>query len=175
MSISAFGTDSMDRDCRAYGSTLEQGRGCRAWWALGGADHETPRSATPRRAERRAAVLTALIHAKLTGKGQFIDLAQLESVIPFAAPWIIAHSIAARRPSNTATAIRSCAAWLLPLCRRRPLDLVAVSSDAMWPKLATCLGEPTGLGCRAETAGPGRQSKAISSRDLALDVGTRAG
>ena len=45
-----------------------------------------------------AAVLTALIHARLTGKGQFIDLAQIECMMPFAAPWIIAHSIDGKAP-----------------------------------------------------------------------------
>lgn len=39
------------------------------------------------------AVLTVLVHARLTGQGQFIDLAQIECMMPFAAPWIVAHSI----------------------------------------------------------------------------------
>ena len=50
-----------------------------------------------------AAVLTALIHAGLTGKGQFIDLAQIECMIPFAAPWIVAHSIDGKEPLKSLT------------------------------------------------------------------------
>ncbi|WP_253075103.1 CoA transferase [Bradyrhizobium sp. 160] len=40
-----------------------------------------------------AAVLVALIHARTTGRGQFIDLAQIECMLPLAAPWITLHSI----------------------------------------------------------------------------------
>ncbi|SPP98242.1 protein of unknown function [Bradyrhizobium vignae] len=35
-----------------------------------------------------AAVLVALIHARNTGQGQFIELAQIECMMPFVAPWI---------------------------------------------------------------------------------------
>ena len=70
-----------------------------------------------------AAVLTALIHARRTGKGQFIDLAQIECMMPFAAPWIVAHSIDGKAPvtlRQPPSGFR--AAWLLSLRRRRQLD-----------------------------------------------------
>jgi crotonobetainyl-CoA:carnitine CoA-transferase CaiB-like acyl-CoA transferase len=88
-----------------------------------------------------AAVLTALIHAKLTGKGQFIDLAQIECMMPFAAPWIIAHSIGGKEPVKYGNrhpdfVPHGC----FPCAGSDNWIVVAVSSDAMWPKLAKLLG-----------------------------------
>jgi crotonobetainyl-CoA:carnitine CoA-transferase CaiB-like acyl-CoA transferase len=82
-----------------------------------------------------------LIHAKLTGKGQFVDLAQIECMMPFAAPWIIAQSIDGKPPTKYGNrhpdfvphGCFRCAGeddWIV----------IAVSSDAMWPRLATLLG-----------------------------------
>ena len=101
MSMSAFGAGSVNRDCRAYGSTLEQGSGLPS--VVGDPDGPPVMSHTAfgdavGGLNGCAAVLTALIHARLTGKGQFIDLAQIECMMPFAAPWIIAHSIDGKAP-----------------------------------------------------------------------------
>lgn len=144
MSMSAFGAGSSHRDCRAYGSTLEQGSGLPS--VVGDPDGPPVMSHTAfgdavGGLNGCAAVLTALIHAKLTGKGQFIDLAQIECMMPFAAPWITAHSIDGRQPLKYGNrhpdfvphGCFSCSGsdnWIM----------VAVSSDAMWPKLATLLG-----------------------------------
>ena len=125
MSMSAFGTGSIHRDCRAYGSTLEQGSGLPS--VVGDAEGPPVMSHTAfgdavGGLNGCAAVLIALIHARLTGKGQFIDLAQIECMMPFAAPWIMAHSIDGgageiRQPSSGFRA-----AWLLSLRRQRQLD-----------------------------------------------------
>ena len=101
MSMSAFGAGSIFRDCRAYGSTLEQGSGLPS--VVGDANGPPVMSHTAfgdavGGLNGCAAVLTALIHARLTGKGQFIDLAQIECMMPFAAPWIIAHSVDGKPP-----------------------------------------------------------------------------
>jgi crotonobetainyl-CoA:carnitine CoA-transferase CaiB-like acyl-CoA transferase len=144
MSMSAFGAGSVNRDCRAYGSTLEQGSGLPS--VVGDAGGPPVMSHTAfgdavGGLNGCAAVLTALIHAKRAGKGQFIDLAQIECMMPFAAPWIIAHSIDGkapvkygnRHPDFVPHGCFRCAGaddWIV----------VAVSNDAMWPKLATLLG-----------------------------------
>jgi crotonobetainyl-CoA:carnitine CoA-transferase CaiB-like acyl-CoA transferase len=88
-----------------------------------------------------AAVLIALIHARLTGKGQFIDLAQIECMMPFAAPWIVAHSIDGREPVKYGNrhpdfVPHGC----FPCAGGDNWIVVAVSSDAMWPKLCKLLG-----------------------------------
>ncbi len=144
MSMSAFGAGSVNRDCRAYGSTLEQGSGLPS--VVGDPDGPPVMSHTAfgdavGGLNGCAAVLTALIHARLTGRGQFIDLAQIECMMPFAAPWIIAHSIDGmapvkhgnRHPDFVPHGCFPCAGednWIV----------IAVDSDAMWPKLAALLG-----------------------------------
>lgn len=146
MSMSGFGTESIHRDCRAYGSTLEQGSGLPG--VVGDANGPPVMSHIAfgdavGGLNGCAAVLTALIHARLTGNGQFIDLAQIECMMPFAAPWITAHSIDGRAPAKYGNrhpdfvphGCFRCAGgdnWIV----------VAVSSDAMWPKLCKLLGRP---------------------------------
>jgi crotonobetainyl-CoA:carnitine CoA-transferase CaiB-like acyl-CoA transferase len=144
MSMSAFGAGSVNRDCRAYGSTLEQGSGLPSVTGNAGGPPVMSHTAFGDAVgglNGCAAVLTALIHARLTGRGQFIDLAQIECMMPFAAPWIIAHSIDGKTPVKYGNrhpdfVPHGCFAcdgddnWIV----------VAVSSDAMWPKLATLLG-----------------------------------
>ena len=144
MSMSAFGSGSIYRDCRAYGSTLEQGSGLPS--VVGDANGPPVMSHTAfgdavGGLNGSAAVLIALIHARRTGKGQFIDLAQIECMMPLAAPWIVAHSIDGKQPVKYGNrhpdfvphGCFACAGgdnWIV----------VAVSSDAMWPKLAKLLG-----------------------------------
>jgi crotonobetainyl-CoA:carnitine CoA-transferase CaiB-like acyl-CoA transferase len=143
MSMSAFGTGSAHRDCRAYGSTLEQGSGLPS--VVGDANGPPVMSHTAfgdavGGLNGCAAVLIALIHAKLTGKGQFIDLAQIECMMPFAAPWIIAHSIDGKAPEKFGNrhpdfVPHGC----FPCGGHDNWIVVAVSSDAMWPRLARLL------------------------------------
>jgi crotonobetainyl-CoA:carnitine CoA-transferase CaiB-like acyl-CoA transferase len=144
ISMSAFGAGSIYRDCRAYGSTLEQGSGLPS--VVGDANGPPVMSHTAfgdavGGLNGCAAALIALIHARLTAKGQFIDLAQIECMMPFAAPWIIAHSIDGKKPVKHGNrhpgfvphGCFRCAGndnWIM----------VAVSNDAMWPKLCIALG-----------------------------------
>ncbi|TAI63527.1 CoA transferase [Bradyrhizobium sp. Leo170] len=144
MSMSAFGAGSVHRDCRAYGSTLEQGSGLPS--VVGDAGGPPVMSHTAfgdavGGLNGCAAVLTALIHAKLTGEGQFIDLAQIECMMPFAAPWIIAHSIDGKPPTKYGNRHPD---FVPHGCFRSAGEdnwiVIAVSSDAMWLRLATLLG-----------------------------------
>jgi len=144
MSMSAFGSGSDYRDCRAYGSTLEQGSALPS--VVGDANGPPVMSHTAfgdavGGLNGCAAVLIALIHARRTGKGQFIDLAQIECMMPFAAPWIVAHSIDGKEPVKYGNrhpdfVPHGC----FPCAGSDNWIVVAVSSDAMWPKLARLLG-----------------------------------
>ncbi|QWG14748.1 CoA transferase [Bradyrhizobium sediminis] len=144
MSMSAFGAGSIYRDCRAYGSTLEQGSGLPS--VVGDANGPPVMSHTAfgdavGGLNGCAAVLTALIHARLTGKGQFIDLAQIECMMPFAAPWIVAHSIDGRTPVKHGNrhpdfVPHGC----FPCAGSDNWIVVAVSSGEMWPRLCRVLG-----------------------------------
>jgi crotonobetainyl-CoA:carnitine CoA-transferase CaiB-like acyl-CoA transferase len=144
MSMSAFGAGTVHRDCRAYGSTLEQGSGLPS--VVGDPAGPPVMSHTAfgdavGGLNGCAAVLTALINAKLTGKGQFIDLAQIECMMPFAAPWIVAHSIDGKEPTRYGNRHPD---FVPHGCFRCTGDdgwiVVAMSDDAMWPKLAKLLG-----------------------------------
>ena len=144
MSMSAFGAGSVNRDCRAYGSTLEQGSGLPSVVGDPGGPPVMSHTAFGDAVgglNGCVAALTALIHAKLTGKGQFIDLAQIECMMPFAAPWITAHSIDGQEPVKYGNrhpdfVPHGC----FPCAGADNWIVVAVSSDAMWPKLAKLLG-----------------------------------
>ena len=144
MSMSAFGAGSLHRDCRAYGSTLEQGSGLPS--VVGDANGPPVMSHTAfgdavGGLNGCAAILIALIHARPTGKGQFIDLAQIECMMPFAAPWITAHSIDGSAPAKYGNrhpdfVPHGC----FPCAGSDNWIVIAVSSDAMWPKLSKVLG-----------------------------------
>jgi crotonobetainyl-CoA:carnitine CoA-transferase CaiB-like acyl-CoA transferase len=161
MSMSAFGAGSAYRDCRAYGSTLEQGSGLPS--VIGNPAGPPVMSHTAfgdavGGLNGCAAVLAALINAKLTGQGQFIDLAQIECMMPFAAPWIVAHSIDGRAPARYGNrhpdfvphGCFRCAGednWIV----------VAVSDDAMWPKLCRLLGREDWAGDASLKTAAGRR------------------
>ncbi|WP_247493754.1 CoA transferase [Bradyrhizobium sp. 142] len=146
MSMSAFGTNSVRRTCRAYGSTLEQGSGLPS---VVGKTNGPPVMSHVAFGDAVgglngcAAVLVALIHARTTGLGQFIDLAQIECMIPFAAPWIIVHSIDGslpirygnRHPQFVPHGCFRCAGednWIV----------VAATDQDMWQRLARLIGRP---------------------------------
>lgn len=146
MSMSAFGASSIHRDCRAYGSTLEQGSGLPS--VVGSADQPPVMSHTAfgdpvGGLNGCAAVLLALIHARNTGQGQLIDLAQIECMIPFAAPWITVQSIGgapltkygARHPQLVPHGCFRCAGednWIV----------IAATDADMWQRLAILIGRP---------------------------------
>ncbi|MBR1165227.1 CaiB/BaiF CoA transferase family protein [Bradyrhizobium elkanii] len=143
MSMSAFGTNSAYRGCRAYGSTLEQGAGLPT---VVGTVNGPPVMSHVAFGDAIgglngcAAVLVALIHARETGQGQFIDLAQIECMIPLAAPWIIIQSLCGtstrygnRHPQFVPHGCFRCAgedSWIA----------LAATDAAMWQRLASLIG-----------------------------------
>ena len=144
MSMSAFGSRSVHRDCRAYGSTLEQGAGLPQ---VVGHEQDPPIMSHVAFGDAVgglngcAAVLIALINARRTGQGQPIDLAQIECMMPFTAPWMIVHSIDGRplrrngnrHPDHVPHGVFRCAGddnWLA----------IAVSDDGMWRRLCGVIG-----------------------------------
>jgi crotonobetainyl-CoA:carnitine CoA-transferase CaiB-like acyl-CoA transferase len=161
MSMSAFGAGSIHRDCRAYGSTLEQGSGLPS--VVGDANGPPVMSHTAfgdavGGLNGCAAALTALIHARLTGKGQFIDLAQIECMMPFAAPWIVAHSIDGKAPVKYGNRHPDLVPHgCFPCAGSDNWIVVAVSSDAMWPKLARLLGRVDWVADEALKSAAGRR------------------
>ncbi|MGY4408104.1 CaiB/BaiF CoA transferase family protein [Bradyrhizobium sp. USDA 3315] len=145
MSMSAFGKNSVLRDCRAYGSTLEQGSGLPS---VVGTVHGPPVMSHVAFGDAIgglngcAALLVALIHARQTGEGQFVDLAQVECMMQLAAPWITIQSLCGtstrygnRHPQCVPHGCFRCAgddSWIA----------IAATDAAMWQRLASVIGRP---------------------------------
>ncbi|MEY9981565.1 crotonobetainyl-CoA:carnitine CoA-transferase CaiB-like acyl-CoA transferase [Bradyrhizobium yuanmingense] len=143
MSMSAFGTSSAHRSCRAYGSTLEQGSGLPS---VVGTSNSPPVMSHVAFGDAIgglngcAAVLVALIHARQTGQGQFIDLAQVECMMSLAAPWITIQSLCGtstrygnRHPQFVPHGCFRCAgedSWIA----------MAATDAGMWQRLASVIG-----------------------------------
>ncbi|OSJ36674.1 CoA transferase [Bradyrhizobium japonicum] len=156
MSMSAFGADSVYRDCRAYGSTLEQGSGLPS--VVGSLNGSPVMSHTAfgdavGGLNGCAAVLVALIHARSTGQGQFIDLAQIECMMPFAAPWITLQSISGMRPMKYGNRHPQFVPHGCFRCAGEDNWIMIAATDAhMWQRLAVLIGRPEwaideSLGC----------------------------
>ncbi len=146
VSIPAFGGSTPWAEVRAYGSALEHGSSLPSVTSEPGGppminhiaygDPIGGMNACP-------AVLTALLHQRRTGEGQFIDLSQVECLFPLAAPWIIDQSItgavAPRRENRHP--------WMVPHgCFRCAGEdawvVVATTDDDAWRALARTIGRP---------------------------------
>lgn len=146
MSMSAFGANSIHGNCRAYGSTLEQGSGLPS--VIGGADAPPVMSHIAfgdavGGLNGCAAVLVALTHARNTGEGQFIDLAQIECMMPFAAPWITVHSIDGMPPTRYGNRHPQFVPHGCFRCAGEDSWIMVAATDVdMWQRLATLVGRP---------------------------------
>ncbi|UWU83061.1 CoA transferase [Bradyrhizobium yuanmingense] len=145
MSMSAFGKNSVFRDCRAYGSTLEQASGLPSVVGTAGGPPVMSHVAFGDAIgglNGCAALLVALIHARETGEGQFVDLAQVECMMPLAAPWIIIQSLCGtsrrygnRHPQFVPHGCFRCAgddSWIA----------ITATDAGMWQRLASVIGRP---------------------------------
>ncbi|MCC8955776.1 CoA transferase [Bradyrhizobium sp. Pear77] len=146
MSMSAFGTNSVRRDCRAYGSTLEQASGLPS---VIGNPGQTPVMSHIAFGDAVgglngcAAVLVALIHALNTGQGQFIDLSQIECMMPFAAPWITVHSIDGTSPARYGNRHPQFVPHGCFRCAGEDSWIIITATGAdMWQRLAILLDRP---------------------------------
>jgi crotonobetainyl-CoA:carnitine CoA-transferase CaiB-like acyl-CoA transferase len=95
VSMAAFGGSGPWSETRAYGSTLEQGSGLPS---VGGRPDDPPMmnhlafGDAVGGLNACSAMLIALLHRKRTGEGQFIDLSQVQCMLPFSAAWAIEQS-----------------------------------------------------------------------------------
>ncbi|MCP3415717.1 CoA transferase [Bradyrhizobium brasilense] len=146
MSMSAFGTNSVYRDCRAYGSTLEQGSGLPG--VIGNPEGPPVMSHVAfgdavGGLNGCAAVLVALTHARNTGQGQFIDLAQIECMMPFAAPWITVQSIEGMPPTRYGNRHPQFVPHGCFRCAGEDNWIMITATDQdMWLRLALLIGRP---------------------------------
>ena len=101
VSMSAFGTGNDWSDTRAYGSTLEQGSGLPSFTGLPGTAptmthlaHGDPVGGL----YGCAALLTALVHRRRTGVGQYVNLSMVEAMLQFTTPALLTHQISPEVP-----------------------------------------------------------------------------
>jgi crotonobetainyl-CoA:carnitine CoA-transferase CaiB-like acyl-CoA transferase len=163
MSMPAFGASTPWAEVRAYGSTLEQGSGLPVM--TGGPDDPPTMnhvaygdpigalSACP-------AMLTALLHRKRTGEGQYIDLSQVECLFPLVAAWLIEQAVTgqvspktgARHPVFVPHGCFPCEgedAWVV----------IATTDDAAWRALAATIGRSDLAGDPALATAAGRRGR----------------
>jgi len=146
VSMSAFGSGGEISECRAYGSTLEQGSGLPR---VSGRPDDPPVMNHQAYGDAvgglngACAVMVALLHRRHTGEGQHIDMSQIECMLPYVATWVMAHSANGHAPERVGNGhpdyaphgIYRCAgedSWLL----------VAATDDAMWRALCGAIGQP---------------------------------
>jgi crotonobetainyl-CoA:carnitine CoA-transferase CaiB-like acyl-CoA transferase len=95
VTMPAFGMSGAWRNCRAYGSTLEQASGLPS---VTGREDDPPTMLHTALGDpigglnAAAALLLGFMHQKNTGAGQHIDLSQVECMLPLVAPSIIEQS-----------------------------------------------------------------------------------
>ncbi len=110
-SMSAFGTGNAWSDTRAYGSTLEQGSGLPSFIGLPGTvptmthlAHGDPVGGL----YGCAALLTALLHRRRSGQGQYVNLSMVEAMLQLTTPALLRHQLepgAELRQGNRRTAM----------------------------------------------------------------------
>ena len=107
------------------------------------------------------ALLVALRHREKTGQGQHVDLAQVECMLPFAAPWVIEQSANGSVGARTGNRHRAYAPHGVYRCQGQDAWLlVAVTDDIAWQVLCRVIGA-AGLAADPALAGvAGRQAQA---------------
>jgi crotonobetainyl-CoA:carnitine CoA-transferase CaiB-like acyl-CoA transferase len=145
LSMSAFGGSSPWRDCRAYGSTLEQASGLPR---LLGRDGDPPVMGHPAYGDPvgglagAAALMAALLQARATGKGQHVDLSQVECMMQMVGPAMVAHS-AGHAPERSAFAHPDHVPSGVYPCSGDDRWIAVAVTDESWPAFCAILGRET--------------------------------
>jgi crotonobetainyl-CoA:carnitine CoA-transferase CaiB-like acyl-CoA transferase len=98
-------------------------------------DHIAPRYGV-------VAILAALFHKKRTGKGQYIDLSQLETGIQFLTPPLLDSIVNQRNPGRMGNASPHAAPHGVYPCLDGSWCAIAVFDDDEWKALCSLMGNP---------------------------------
>lgn len=162
-SMSAFGAAGPWRECRAYGSTLEQASGLPRLMGEPGAPPTMSHLAFGDAIgglNATCALLAALLHRKRTGEGQHIDLSQVECMLPFAAVPMMLQSVTGAVPERTGNRHPGQAPHgAFPCAGQDAWVLVAVADDAQWQGLCYAISRPDLLADPALRTLAGRQAQ----------------
>ena len=176
VSMAAFGSTGPWKETRAYGSTLEQGSGLPS---VAGRPDDPPMmnhlafGDAVGGLNACSAMLIALLHRKRTGQGQFIDLSQVQCMLPFTAAWAIEQSATGRvtpRAGNRHPLYKP--HGVFPSAGTDKWVFVAATDDAMWTALAQVIGwtgprthrrRDRARGCRLDAAALARRGDGNST------------
>lgn len=143
VSMPAFAADGEWRECRAYGSTLEQASGLPS---VTGEPSGPPSMNHIAYGDpigglnAAAAMLLAIFHRRRTGEGQHIDISQVECMLPHVAPWIIEQS-AGQTPVRWGTRHPAFVPHgCFPCVGADRWILIAVENDDQWRALCGTIG-----------------------------------
>ena len=146
LSMSAFGTGNAWSDTRAYGSTLEQGSGLPS---LTGQPGSAPTMTHLAHGDPVgglygcAALLTALVHRRRSGAGQYVNLSMVEAMLQLTTPGLLAHQVAPGAPLRRGNRRDSLAPHgLYPAAGTDQWLAVAIDSGTAFAALAQVLGRP---------------------------------
>ena len=150
VSASAFGTGNDWSDTRAYGSTLEQASGLPSFrgdpsWppTMGHIAYGDPIGGL----YGAAAALAALVHRTRGGKGQWLNLSQVECLVPFAAPAMLARGATGKEPARIRNRhVAMAPHGLYPGQGEDRWIHVAAHDQAAWEALAREIGRPEWAG-----------------------------
>jgi crotonobetainyl-CoA:carnitine CoA-transferase CaiB-like acyl-CoA transferase len=159
VSMAAFGGSGAWRETRAYGSTLEQGSGLPS---VAGRPQDPPMMNHLAYGDAVgglnacSAMLVALLHRKRTGEGQFIDLSQIQCMLPFAAPWVMEQSATGKVAPRAGNRHARCVPHgVFPSAGTDKWISIAATDDAMWGALTKVIG----LDDPALGTAPGRRAQ----------------
>ncbi|MGD9865278.1 MAG: CoA transferase [Pseudodonghicola sp.] len=146
VSMSAFGSGNALSDTRAYGSTLEQGAGLPSFR---GQDGEPPVMGHVAYGDPigglygAGAMLAALYHRQRSGRGQWLNLSHIETLLPFAGPAMLTRWATGAEPPRIGNRhVTLVPHGVFPGDGDRDWLAVAVGDVTAWHALARTIGRP---------------------------------
>ncbi|HXN86567.1 MAG TPA: CoA transferase [Candidatus Binataceae bacterium] len=144
ISMPSFGSEGPERNARGYGNTVEAAAGVTGLMGY----HDSPQPYTMSNAlgdpvsglNAMFAVLVGLREREETGRGQLIELAQVEGTIPLIGEAIVEYQITGKVPRPRGNRHPQHAPHGIYQCAGSGWIAIAAESDDQWRKLAGALG-----------------------------------
>ncbi|MDF2233634.1 CoA transferase [Albimonas sp. CAU 1670] len=176
ISASAFGGRNEWSDTRAYGSTLEHASGLPSFrgdpsWppTMGHIAYGDPIGGL----YGAAAALAALVHRKRGGKGQWVNMSQVECLVPFAAAAMLTRGATGAEPPRIRNRHAVMAPHgIYPGAGEDRWIHVAAQDDAAWATLARTIGREdlAGLDLAARRAREDELDAAVAAWTATQDI-----
>lgn len=163
LSLPAFGAEGPWSGYRGYGSTVEHGAGMP--YLTGDADGPPVQTHVAYGdacggLNAVSALLVGLFDRMRTGEGQRIEISQVECLLQVGAHGPVAQGLTGEPPLRTGNRHPLFAPHGVFACRDSDTWLtVSVTEDAMWPKLARCIGRADLADDRTLATADGRRAR----------------